>query len=460
MVTSHLLGEVERICDSLVAIDGGRLLRAAPISADDRGQRRARGRGQRGRGRAGRRGSTALGPAGAPATGGCCWSPLDDEATYDVVRDVVADLGPAAAPARPAPPPGAELFRPTRAGPRRGRPPAESASRAEPASSTTSATSATTGPRLGRGYAARSLYVHGLRAAFGLGRRQGEDLPVAAWSASRSSSPSIVVAVRSQTGDRAVTYCDVRRRPSRSLIIVLRRRRGARAGLARPARRVLPLYFSRPLHRDGLRAAKLGALMTAALFVLMAGPQLLDALRRRRSLEPAAASGPRPVDLLPGSASALLCALLLAGDRPAHRVADRPAGFGVAAIVAVFLITTPVVSAIAASIAVDAGQPARWPASSAGLFSPMTLVDGVEPWLFGGRRHAVDRTVRGHVGGLRLRWSRSRLVAACVLLLAGPLPEGGRDMTRLPDRARPSTAVELDGVAAGTATSSPSTTSR
>jgi ABC-2 type transport system ATP-binding protein len=32
VVCSHLLGEVERICDSLVAIDGGRLLRAAEIS--------------------------------------------------------------------------------------------------------------------------------------------------------------------------------------------------------------------------------------------------------------------------------------------------------------------------------------------------------------------------------------------------------------------------------------------
>jgi ABC-2 type transport system ATP-binding protein len=33
VVCSHLLGEVERICDSLVAIDGGRLLRSANLSA-------------------------------------------------------------------------------------------------------------------------------------------------------------------------------------------------------------------------------------------------------------------------------------------------------------------------------------------------------------------------------------------------------------------------------------------
>jgi ABC-2 type transport system ATP-binding protein len=33
VVCSHLLGEVERICDSLVAIDAGRLLRADRVSA-------------------------------------------------------------------------------------------------------------------------------------------------------------------------------------------------------------------------------------------------------------------------------------------------------------------------------------------------------------------------------------------------------------------------------------------
>src|SRR5690606_13603364 len=33
VVCSHLLGEVERICDTLVALDGGRLLRADRISS-------------------------------------------------------------------------------------------------------------------------------------------------------------------------------------------------------------------------------------------------------------------------------------------------------------------------------------------------------------------------------------------------------------------------------------------
>src|SRR5213075_622288 len=33
MVTSHLLGEIERVCDHLVTIEGGRLLRSAPLGS-------------------------------------------------------------------------------------------------------------------------------------------------------------------------------------------------------------------------------------------------------------------------------------------------------------------------------------------------------------------------------------------------------------------------------------------
>ena len=57
LVASHLLGEIEQICDHLVAIDGGRLLRADSISSMtqassvllDRGGRRPRGAAGRAR---------------------------------------------------------------------------------------------------------------------------------------------------------------------------------------------------------------------------------------------------------------------------------------------------------------------------------------------------------------------------------------------------------------------------
>src|ERR1700689_2408756 len=90
VVASHLLGEIERICDHLVAIEGGRLLRAATITsftqmsqvlavdveeglAQLEAELNARG----------------LGVTVAHRT---LLVPLAGDDTYDVVRDAVADL--------------------------------------------------------------------------------------------------------------------------------------------------------------------------------------------------------------------------------------------------------------------------------------------------------------------------------------------------------------------------------
>jgi len=91
VVSSHLLGEIEQICDQLVVIDGGRLLRSDTITSFTRvsqvlvievdegsaalqAELAARGLEPR---RAGR---------GLLVR-------IDGDATYDVVRDAVADLG-------------------------------------------------------------------------------------------------------------------------------------------------------------------------------------------------------------------------------------------------------------------------------------------------------------------------------------------------------------------------------
>ncbi|MES2176680.1 MAG: ABC transporter ATP-binding protein [Gemmatimonadota bacterium] len=90
VVTSHLLGEIERVCDSLLAIDGGKLQYAGPVAAftersrhllvevdDDvpefAAQLRARGLTVEGAGTQWRVG-------------------LADDSVYDVVRDVAAEL--------------------------------------------------------------------------------------------------------------------------------------------------------------------------------------------------------------------------------------------------------------------------------------------------------------------------------------------------------------------------------
>ena len=47
IVTSHLLGELERVCDGIVVIDGGRLLRHSTTAVGHRGDARGHGRGRR-----------------------------------------------------------------------------------------------------------------------------------------------------------------------------------------------------------------------------------------------------------------------------------------------------------------------------------------------------------------------------------------------------------------------------
>ncbi|HET8680353.1 MAG TPA: ABC transporter ATP-binding protein [Micromonosporaceae bacterium] len=91
LVCSHLLGEVERICDSLVAIDAGRLLRAAEVSAmttarDVLAVEVTEGAGEL----AARLRELGLDPQ---PDGRALLVPLAGEETYDVVLAAVADLG-------------------------------------------------------------------------------------------------------------------------------------------------------------------------------------------------------------------------------------------------------------------------------------------------------------------------------------------------------------------------------
>jgi ABC-2 type transport system ATP-binding protein len=91
IVASHLLGEIERVCDHLVAIEDGKLLRSAPLGSFtertgtlsvevEEGQQvlaeRLVGRGLR-----------------AIVDGSSVLIDLTDERPFDIVRDTVADLG-------------------------------------------------------------------------------------------------------------------------------------------------------------------------------------------------------------------------------------------------------------------------------------------------------------------------------------------------------------------------------
>ena len=91
MVSSHLLGEIEQICDQLVVIDGGKLLRSDTMTSFTQASQVLMIEVDEGTAEL----ATELAGRGlAPRKSGRGLLVLiEDDATYDLVRDAVADLG-------------------------------------------------------------------------------------------------------------------------------------------------------------------------------------------------------------------------------------------------------------------------------------------------------------------------------------------------------------------------------
>jgi ABC-2 type transport system ATP-binding protein len=91
IVASHLLGEIERVCDFLVAIEAGRLLRAAPLTTFTEHTGVLAVEVEEGAETL----ATRLTERGlqARADGRTVLVAVEDERPYDLVRDAVADLG-------------------------------------------------------------------------------------------------------------------------------------------------------------------------------------------------------------------------------------------------------------------------------------------------------------------------------------------------------------------------------
>lgn len=168
-----------------------------------------------------------------------------------------------------------------------------------------------TGPRLGRGYAVRSLYVHGLRTAFGLGRSIKAKIFPWLVIGIFGLTAAIVAAANSQMKERALTYAQF---PEvLTVVIVLFCAVVAPELVSRDLRSgVLPLYFSRPLSRYDYALAKLAALCSA-VWLPLAGGQLLMFAGTAFGVPDLAAFWTEVGDLLPALAYSAVHALVFAG---------------------------------------------------------------------------------------------------------------------------------------------------
>jgi ABC-2 type transport system permease protein len=258
------------------------------------------------------------------------------------------------------------------------------------------------GPRLGRGYATRSLYLHSVRTAFGLGR--SAKAKIFPWTVTGIITvvAVVVTAVRSQLGRPVLTYLEF---PGAvSFLIILFCAAVAPELVSRDLRTgVLPLYFSRPLSRADYALAKLTGLITA-VWLILAGPQLVMFLGGAFSVHGPNAVWQEFLHFVPGLAQSALYAVTY--STLALLVASLAGRRAVAAavIVAVFVVTTPVVGVLSATGGESAHQLAL-------LASPSTAVQGLGSWLFG--LQGVDVGPYGPVYGVSI----AALVVACVLLL-------------------------------------------
>lgn len=138
----------------------------------------------------------------------------------------------------------------------------------------------------------------------------------------------------------------------------------------------LPLYMSRPLTRGDYVVAKVAAL-TAGVFLLMATPILVLYLGAVFAELPLGENSAAAGWALLGAA---LYSTMFSGIGLLIASLTSRRGFGIAAIITVLALSYVIVSAMQGAIGHGMGDErlAGW----LGLFSPNTLLDGVQVWAF------------------------------------------------------------------------------
>ncbi|MFI6009308.1 ABC transporter permease [Streptomyces sp. NPDC051243] len=239
------------------------------------------------------------------------------------------------------------------------------------------------GPRLGRSYATRSLYSQSLRGAYGLGRSvKSKVLPMLLFVVMCVPAAIMVaVAVATKANDLPVDY--TRYAIVMQAVISLYVASQAPQSVSRDLRfKTVPLYFSRPIETVDYVRAKFAAL-ASALFMLTAAPLLVlyvGALLAKLDF------ADQTKGFAQGLVSVALLSLLFAGIGLVIASVTPRRGFGIAAVIAVLTISYGSVStlqAIADAQSLDGGGGSSGAIAWIGLFSPITLIDGVQSAFLG-----------------------------------------------------------------------------
>ncbi|MFI6159874.1 ABC transporter permease [Micromonospora haikouensis] len=267
-----------------------------------------------------------------------------------------------------------------------------------------------TGPRLGRRAVFGALYLHGLRTAFGLGRSAKAKIFPWLVVGIVTAVAAALTAIRAQIGEAVMTYAQFA--DNMSWLVIFFVAVAAPELVSRDLRSgVLPLYFSRPLPRADYPLAKLLALATA-LWLLLGGPQFVMFLGAAFSTgDGMSGVAEELLDLLPSLLYAGLWAAVFASVGLLVASLTGKRAFAAGGIVAVFLMTTPIVGTLSV-------MPSRTVNELAFLASPSTLVGGVGSWALGDLLTSEGQS-GVPIGGFGPVYAVATvlLVAGCVALL-------------------------------------------
>ncbi|MEU6505912.1 MULTISPECIES: ABC transporter permease subunit [unclassified Streptomyces] len=233
------------------------------------------------------------------------------------------------------------------------------------------------GPRLGRAYARRSLFAQSLRGAYGLGRSaKSKVLPMLLFAV-MCVPAAIMVAVAVFTKAHELPVAYTRYAILLQAVISLYVASQAPQSVSRDLRfKTVPLYFSRPIETADYVRAKFAAL-ASAIFILTGAPLLVmyvGALLAKLGF------AHQTKEFAEGLVSVALLSLLFAGIGLVIAAVTPRRGFGIAAVIAVMIISYGAVSTLQAISDVHNHASAiPW----IGLFSPVTLIDGVQSAFLG-----------------------------------------------------------------------------
>lgn len=264
------------------------------------------------------------------------------------------------------------------------------------------------GPRLGTGSAARSLFGTGLLNTYGIGRSgRAKALPMTL-AAIMLVPAAIMVAVMVTLG-LTEGFVDYGTYPiSLMLVIVIFVAAQAPVLFSRDLRSgAITLYLARPLSAPGYALVRWASLFLAIL-IFIALPVVVLYVG---ALSAEADAAEHTKDFLAALVGIVLLSALLATISGLVAAHTRRRGLSVGVTIIALLVSTGVVSAVQAISDVQGNESTG---RLVGLFSPFSLVDGVQAELLGG--HSSFQVPPGSTG-----WGLLYLLVSLAVIAAGLL---------------------------------------